>query len=142
MYATLDQILARHDRPDSQELTRLTAGAGGVRDDLAIEAALAEASGQMDLYIGTRNSLPLSGLTEIQSADLARIACDIARYRLYADRATEEVRTRYEDAVRVLEQIAAGRIHLGSTTTTASAARATASAGARVMTRDALGGIL
>jgi phage gp36-like protein len=59
----------------------------------SIEAALAEASGQMDLYIGTRNTLPLSGLTEGQTADLARIACDIARYRLYADRATEEVRT-------------------------------------------------
>ena len=143
MYATLDQILAQHDRPDTQELTRLTAGPGGVRDDERISVVLAEASGQMDLYIGTRNSLPLSGLTDGQAADLARMNCDIARYRLWADRASEEVRIRYEDAIKVLEQIATGRIHLDAQTgtTAASAAKATASAAARVMTRTTLGGL-
>jgi phage gp36-like protein len=141
MYATLDQMLARFDRPDSQELSRLTAGSGGVRDDARIEAALAEASGQMDLYLGTRNTLPLSGLIASQADDLARIACDIARYRLWADRASEEVRARYDDGIRVLEQIASGRIVLDLATATATAAKATASAGPRVMTRTTLGGL-
>lgn len=142
MYATLEQILARFDRPETQELTRLTAPDGGERDDVAIETALAEASGQMDLYIGSRNTLPLSGLSAAQEADLARMACDIARYRLHGEQATEQVRTRYDDTIDALDGIAAGRINLSASANGAASGKASASAGARVMTRASLGGVL
>ena len=142
MYATLEQMLARYDRPDSYELTQITAPAGGVLDEEAVEAALAEASGQMDLYIGSRHPLPLSGVSAAQATDLARIACDIARYRLYAHLATEEVRARYEEAIRVLEQIAAGRILLRVTSGAGASGQARATAAPRVMTRTGLGGVL
>lgn len=42
-----------------------------------------------------------------------RLACDIARYRLMADNPLEEARKRYEDARRILESLAAGRVSLG-----------------------------
>jgi phage gp36-like protein len=38
-------------------------------------------------------------------AVLTRITCDIARYRLWEDRASDEVRRRYDDAVKLLTHI-------------------------------------
>ncbi len=44
---------------------------------------------------------------------LRTYALDIARYRLYDDGATDEVRRRYEDAVRLLKSVADGGVSLG-----------------------------
>ncbi|MCF1184046.1 DUF1320 domain-containing protein [Marichromatium gracile] len=114
MYADLDALRARHDRPEHPELTELTAGAGADAPDLdRLRRALAAASGQMDLYLGVRHRLPLAGLSDTEREELARIACDIARYRLWPDDAPETVRVRYAEAIGVLEQAAAGRLRLG-----------------------------
>lgn len=109
-YATPAQLVERFDA--EYELTQLTGAGSGSRDDERILLALEEASGQMDLYLGTRNALPLSGLGASQTAELERLCCDIARFRLWKDAASEEVRRRYDDAIRVLEQIAAGKVSL------------------------------
>lgn len=79
------------------------------RDPLSIERALSDADAEIDAYLGGRYQLPLSS----NSAVLVRIACDIARYRLWAERASEEVRRRYEDARRFLEALAKGDVTLG-----------------------------
>lgn len=144
MYATLDDLLERFNRADNPELAQLVPDDSDPPEaDLTrLEQALTEASGQMDLYLGSRHSLPLAGLSEAEAGDLARICCDIARYRLWADAASKEVRLRYEDAIGFLKDAAAGRIVLGAATQRVGLAQVARSGPARVLTRDTLSGIL
>ena len=44
---------------------------------------------------------------------LVRLACDIARYHLYDDRATEQVAKRYNDAIKFLALVSKGDVQLG-----------------------------
>jgi phage gp36-like protein len=141
-YCTLAAMLARHNRPENPELTQITAIAGAAGPDEArITQALDEASGQMDLYLGTRHTVPLSGLSGPETEHLAGVCADIARYRLWDERASDEVRRRYEDAIQFLQQAAAGRIRLGRTEAAAAGARATVTGPERQWTRDKTTGI-
>lgn len=81
----------------------------GLADAGVIDGALAEAAAEIDAYLAGRYDLPLPVVPPV----LERIACDIARYRLMADNPLEEARRRYEDARRLLENLAAGRVSLG-----------------------------
>jgi len=81
----------------------------GSADSGVVAGALAEASAEIDAYLAGRYPLPLAPTPGV----LVRLACDIARYRLYTDVVPEAVRKRYEDARRLLEGIAAGRVSLG-----------------------------
>lgn len=81
----------------------------GIADAGVIAGALAEADAEIDAYLAVKYPLPLATVPPI----LVRLACDIARYRLWADRASEEVRKRYEDARHILGLLAAGRVSLG-----------------------------
>lgn len=143
-YATLAQFRARHDRPENPELTQLTALPGWSEPDTdRLSAALDEATGEMDLYIGTRHSLPLGGLTDAQTLYLAGLCADIARYRLWDQRASEEVRNRYRDAIAALRDVAAGRIRLGATADSGTGTSGVVASGApRRLTRDSLDGLL
>lgn len=141
-YATLEEMLARFEREDLPELTQVTAGVGGVRDDTRITTALAEASGEMDLYLGTVHALPLTDLTATQTTEMARLCCDIARYRLWAEAASDEVRRRYDDALKVLAAIAAGKVRLLAPATGGVRGQAWAQASPRQMSRDQLAGVL
>lgn len=107
-YATRAEMEARYG---AEELAQLTdrLGTGLVADDV-LARALADADAEVDAYLGGRYTLPLTSTPPV----LVRVACDIARYRLWADMASEEVRARYEDARRMLEQIASGAVRLGS----------------------------
>lgn len=143
MYATLTDLLARHNRADNPELTQLAQNPDDPDEPhlVRLEQVLTEASGQMDLYLGTRHTLPIAGLSDAQAGDLSRLCCDIARYRLWADAASKEVRQRYEDAIGFLEQAAAGRVRLGHGEPVIGRARASASGPARALTRSTLSGI-
>lgn len=81
----------------------------GLADSGVVAGALAEAAAEIDAYLAGRYALPLASVPPV----LVRLACDIARYRLMADNPLEEARTRYEDARRLLENLAAGRVSLG-----------------------------
>ena len=80
-----------------------------VADSGVVAGALAEADAEIDAHLAARHTLPLVTVPPI----LVRLACDIARYRLMADNPLEEARKRYEDARRMLESLAAGRVSLG-----------------------------
>jgi phage gp36-like protein len=84
--------------------------AGPAIDPIVVAQAIADAEAELDAYLTARYSLPLASVP----ANLERIACDIARYRLYADRPTELVDVRYRDAIRYLEQVGRGVIALAS----------------------------
>lgn len=105
----------------------------------AVARALADAAADIDAYLAGRYALPLASVPPV----LERIACDLARYRLYDRAPTEAVRQRYEDAVRVLEQIARGTVTLGLPAADAPApvsGRVEFSAPPRRFSRDSLGG--
>lgn len=106
-YATLADLVERFGREEILQLTD-RAVANQIDEDV-VDRALADADAEIDAHLSARYVLPLVSTPPI----LGRIACDIARYRLWDDRASEEVRTRYADCVRTLEKLARGDVSLG-----------------------------
>lgn len=80
-------------------------------DVAAITAALTSADGQINTYL----SLRYTPSQIAASADVKRLAIDIAVHRLaqQADAWTKEIRARYEDAITQLKLMASGAIGLG-----------------------------
>jgi phage gp36-like protein len=62
---------------------------------------LQDASEEIDSYIAVGYRLPLPQIP----ATLKRVACNIARYRLYYQRPTEEVDKRYEAEIAYLKEL-------------------------------------
>lgn len=85
------------------ELTQLETGRSGAFDQTAKDA-----DGEINSYLSTRYSVPVSPAPK----RLIAVALDIARYRLYDDAAPEQVNDRYDRAVAWLRDIAAGRAAL------------------------------
>lgn len=106
-YATQQNMI---DRFGAVELTQLTdrSNSGGI-DAAVMARALADADAAINGYLSARYTLPLDPVPLV----LERLACDIARYFLYEDRATEQVAKRYNDAVKMLEGISRGTVALG-----------------------------
>lgn len=128
-YATQADLVTRFG---SAELAQLTDPVAGAQPDAGVIArALADADAQIDLALAKRYALPLAAVPAV----LVRIAADIARYLLWNDRATDQVRARYKDACGLLDRIAAGDVQLGDaaalTASTAAAAAVVARAPAR-----------
>ena len=107
-YATPQQLISRYREalevlaPGEQE---------GTIDEAALVQPLVDASEEIDAYLAARYPLPLKETP----GGLVRLAADIAIYRLSseADSLTEERRTRYEDAVKLLKSISRGEASLG-----------------------------
>ena len=110
MYCTQADIVARFGETELIQLT--DRAAAGAVDVVAVEAAIADAAAEIDGYIATRYTLPLIPVPKI----ITRIAVDVALYQLFMARrmgASEEVRYRYTDVRKLLENIAAGKVSLG-----------------------------
>lgn len=108
-YITQAQLIDRFGQPELIQLTDRDGSAGAIVTAV-LDAAIMDASEEIDSYLRVVRTLPLPAPVP---ARLVRVAGDLARYHLYDDRATEEVRTRYEDAIRWLRDVAAGRASLG-----------------------------
>ena len=91
-----------------EELVRLTAPETSVIDDATLNAALDDASDEINSYLAVRYTLPLVNTPEL----LVRLCADIARYRLYDDRMLDEVEKRYQNSVKLLKEIARGTASL------------------------------
>lgn len=134
-YATQQDLI---DRFAQTELIQITDRANiGVIDATVLGQALADADAEIESYLVGRYALPLASVPPI----LTRIACDIARYHLYDDRVTEQVRLRYEDVRKLLDSIATGKVQLGLPASAGAAPVAGApevSAPAREFTKDTL----
>lgn len=105
MYCTTQDII---DRFGEEELISLTDREGSsVIDQDVLDRALGDAAAEIDVYIAAYQ-LPLKDLPPA----LVRVACDITRYHLYDDAATEAVQTRYDNALRFLRSVAKGEISL------------------------------
>lgn len=113
-YCTQADIEARYGMT---ELTQLTdRNRAGVPDTTTVARAISDASAEIDGYLVGRYTLPFADTPAV----LVRVACDLAVYHLFAARrstggAIEDVRNRYKDAVRLLENISTGKVLLGKT---------------------------
>lgn len=122
------------------ELLHLTDPTGtGEVDQALLALALADATGEVDSYLA---AVLTEALTTIPVM-LITVTCDIARYRLYAlaGGQPEQVKERYDAAIKWLLNIAAGRARLslpvtdGTVTTAGSSGIA---AGTRTLIFDSL----
>jgi phage gp36-like protein len=82
----------------------------GQPEDVAVERALNEASSEIDTYLAVQYLTPINPAPPI----LVQLCRDMAIYRLALQSSvrTTEMRTRYEDAIKMLERIAAGKASL------------------------------
>ncbi|MGL5799264.1 MAG: gp436 family protein [Plesiomonas sp.] len=110
MYASRDDMVLAFGEKECVSLT--DRAFTGQIDDAVISAALSRASAEIDGYLAGRYPTPWPDIPRV----LVGRCCDIARYLLCGSgtQCTEEIRARYEDAIRYLERVADGRITLGT----------------------------
>lgn len=110
-YITKAEMLKRFGGEIDQLLDRDNDGSedAGVFDD-----AEQDARALIDGYLATLYTLPLAETPNL----IKELAADITRYELWDDRASEEVRKRYEDAIARLKDIAKGLMKLPDSTGT------------------------
>jgi len=75
-----------------------------------VNQKLMDADSVIDGYLMARYTTPLAVVPRL----VIGIACDLARYALYDDIATEQITQRHKDAVKMLEAISKGSINLGA----------------------------
>ncbi|ENV71902.1 hypothetical protein F946_01357 [Acinetobacter johnsonii ANC 3681] len=102
MYATRNDLEARFGEGELQQLESMQTVGN------SIEEALQDASEEIDSYIAVRYVLPLPNTP----STLKRIACNIARYRLYFQQPIEEVENRYKAEIDFLKRVADGKATL------------------------------
>lgn len=74
----------------------------------SLTAAIADASNLIDGYLASQYTLPLSSVPDL----VKKWAADIARFNLWDEKAPEEIRNRYDDAIAALKDVAKGNIKL------------------------------
>ncbi|MBT9431355.1 DUF1320 domain-containing protein [Candidatus Sodalis endolongispinus] len=111
MYASLEDMVLRFGEREVRTLT--DRDNTGEIDAAVLAGGLQAAVDEINGYIGGRYTLPLP----VVPSNLRGIACDIARYRLTGTErvCTDEIRDRYRDAIRYLENVANGRVTLATT---------------------------
>lgn len=102
MYATEADLVARFSEEEISNLKLM------VSNPQFVDDAIQDATEEINGHIGGRYPLPLPNVP----SNLKRMACDIARYRLYFQQPTEEIRKRYEDAIAFLKRVADNKAHL------------------------------
>ena len=107
MYATTQDIITAY----GEDALIAAMDDDAVVHEPTVTAALEKATAEIDSYIADRYPLPLPSTP----ARLRDICVDIATYKFSqtADVLTDEIRQRYEDAVKWLDKVASGRVSLG-----------------------------
>lgn len=111
MYASAQDII---DRYGSDGLI-VADQDGNEGIDPAADRALADAAARIDAKLAARYQLPLDAATLVTAGEVLRgLAIDIARYFLASNGGllTEDIRKRYEDALKLLDDIANGKAAL------------------------------
>ena len=140
-YATLEEFKAAIPSRDLMMLTDLDGTADAI-DDSRILQALADASAEIDSYIGKAVALPLSAPPHI----LTVVCRDLALHRLYVNvgHDMEAQKSLRADAIAFLREVASGATALGDDGTgkaeITSPGVAMTDGPARLLTRDSLKG--
>ncbi len=109
-YAAKADMIERFGEREILQLTDKHEPGTGAIDEAVLDRALEDADGAIDAALQARYTLPLATVPKI----LKRYACDLARYHLYGDGASDGVRKRYEDALKFLREVSAGTLNLGA----------------------------
>jgi phage gp36-like protein len=118
-YATPQDLISRLGPREALMISR---SATDEPDLLVLADALAEAEEVINGHVGRRYALPLTLRSNGQPAPtpslLTRLAIDIARYQQVGTEImeTEGIRNRYKDAMKLLADIAEGKVSLGDMT--------------------------
>lgn len=102
MYANRDDLVNRFSELAVGELESLHYD--GL---LAVNNALSDATEKMNSYLSIRYNTPLA-----KTEHLKLVCCNIARYLLYMNDATEEVEKRYTEDLKWLQHVAAGKANI------------------------------
>lgn len=140
-YCSLIDIAATVPEQDLVQLTDDTSPPGMIMAAV-VDRAISDAGELIDGYLRGRYTLPLDPVPGL----INTLAADVAIYRLYSRRIKlsppESVAERYKNTLRILEQIQAGKISLGSESVgggvTPEADGPRVSAPERIFTRDTL----
>lgn len=109
MYCTVARMVELFGEPEMEHLSQLYDPTATTIATVRVDAAIAYAQDEINSYLGGRYTLPLASVPMV----LTGKAADIARYQLDSIHPREDVRRRYEDAVRWLVMVASGRLDLG-----------------------------
>ena len=110
MYGTAALFVDAFGLPETVMLTNLDTPMATVINPVPLNRALTDAAALIDSYLSRRYLLPLTVTPQV----LIPYALDIARYRLDRIRDREDVRQRYEDAIKWLESVRDGKCFLGT----------------------------
>lgn len=102
MYATRDDLVGRFTEMSISQLESMH-----IDGLLATNNALSDAAETMNSYLSVRYQTPL-----VKTEHLKIICCNIARYYLYVNDATGEPEDRHNDALKWLQQVAAGKANV------------------------------
>nr|WP_067289908.1 phage protein Gp36 family protein [Marinobacterium profundum] len=108
VYATQADLVQRFGEAELISLTDRDGTAGAIVASV-IDQVLADASAEIDGYIGGRYKLPLATVPAV----LNRLCCDIARFLLYDVRADDQLVKRYEAVIKFLTALGKGDLSLG-----------------------------
>lgn len=111
MYSTKSDIL---NYCTEQQLAQLTSEVGDTIDDNVVTKVITDADAEIDSYLGTCYSVPLSPTP----AMVNRLSSQIGLYNLYSRRAgqigmNETVESNYNNAIKFLQQAARGDVSIG-----------------------------
>ncbi len=140
-YATQADLDQRFGAAELIRLTDRATPRTGQIDAAVVARAIADAEAEINGYLQGRYALPLASVPAV----LVRVTSDIARYYLYDDAATDQVRDRYKDSVALLKGIADGRVSLGLDQAAvqvkdSSGAKVSENSPTRVFSRDSMEG--
>lgn len=103
-YATQADMIARYGEAELVQLTDRLNTPPVLVDAAVLAFALDSADAEIDGYLAVKFAVPLATPPRL----IVDYACDIARYRLFADRASDLIRARYKDAIAFLDRVAKG----------------------------------
>jgi phage gp36-like protein len=109
-YATRQDFIAAFGERETLMLTNLDNPNSVTIDPIPLDKALDDATAEIDTYIASRYILPLASTPTVVN----RYCLDIARYMLDRIRSREDVRLRYEDALKWLGMLASGKVSIGA----------------------------
>jgi phage gp36-like protein len=110
MYATPQDFIDAFGQQEAIMLTNLDDPSAIVPNLVPLNKALADATAFIDTYVGSRYVLPLTSVSTVVN----RYCLDIARYMLDRIRSREDVRLRYEDAIKFLTLVVKGQVSIGA----------------------------
>lgn len=108
-YLSTDEFLAMFPDAPTRQILGATKADPSVLNTASLISAIEKAEAEADAYIQVQYVLPLKSVPVV----VKQFVGDIARYRLYFQRATPEIDKLYADAVSFFKQVAARKNMLG-----------------------------